>query len=261
MSEAIPQHDLVITNNDGNGVFSIALNRPEKRNALNIPLLEALCAAVKTANEDPSVRVIVLVGNGPVFCAGLDLKEAGDTHNSHRSAELIAQMLSSVYYSPKATIAAVHGAALAGGAGLMSCCDIVVAGADAQIGYPEVRRGMVAGLVMTFLRRQLHERHARELLITGLIIDAERAAEIGLVTRCVPTDMLEEVAAQVVSEILKGAPGAIARSKRLFDELWHHPATADFERALALHVEVRNAGEAQEGMKAFLDKRTPSWDR
>lgn len=253
--------DLVLTSQDEAGVFTITLNRPEKRNALNIPLLEQLCAAVQAANKDESVRVIILRGNGPVFCAGLDLKEAGDPQNSHRSAELIAQMLSSVYYSTKATIAAVHGAALAGGAGLMSCCDLAIAGAEAQLGYPEVRRGMVAGLVMTFLRRQLHERHARELLITGEIIDAERAAEMGLVTQCVPTDLLDEAVAQAVQKILKGAPGAIARSKRLFDELWHHPASADFDRALELHVEVRNAHEAQEGMKAFLEKRAPSWDR
>lgn len=252
--------DLVLAENDGAGVFTIRLNRPEKRNALNIPLLEQLCAAVDAANGDASVRVIVLRGNGPVFCAGLDLKEAGDPANSHHSAELIARMLSSVYYSSKATIAAVHGAALAGGAGLMSCCDLVIAAADTQLGYPEVRRGMVAGLVMTFLRRQLHERHARELLITGEIIDADRAVEIGLVNRCVPTDLLDASIEQAVEKILKGAPGAIARTKRLFDELWHHSAQADFERALELHVEVRNAHEAQEGMKAFLEKRTPSWD-
>lgn len=252
--------ELVLTENDGSGVFSIRLNRPEKRNALNIPLLEELCAAVDAANGDASVRVIVLRGNGPVFCAGLDLKEAGDPANSHHSAALIARMLSAVYYSSKATIAAVHGAALAGGAGLMSCCDLVIATADTQLGYPEVRRGMVAGLVMTFLRRQLHERHARELLITGEIIEAERAVEIGLVNRCVPTDLLDTAIDQAVEKILKGAPGAIARTKRLFDELWHHSAQADFERALELHVEVRNAHEAQEGMKAFLEKRTPSWD-
>jgi methylglutaconyl-CoA hydratase len=251
----------VLTENPGDGVFTITLNRPEKRNALNIALLEQLCEAVDAANGDASVRAIVLKGAGPAFCAGLDLKEAGDTANSHRSADLIARMLSSVYYSSKVTIAAVHGAALAGGAGLMSCCDLVIAAADTQIGYPEVRRGMVAGLVMTFLRRQLHERHARELLLTGDIIDADRAMEIGLVNRCVPSDFLDTAVEQAVEKILKGAPGAIARSKRLFDELWHHSAQGDFERALELHVEVRNAHEAQEGMRAFLEKRPPSWDR
>lgn len=251
----------VITENDGNGTFTIRLNRPEKRNALNIPVLEALCAAVDAANGDASVRVIVLRGNGAAFCSGLDLKEAGDPANSHRSAELIARMLSSIYYSSKATLAAVHGAALAGGAGLMSCCDLVIAAVDTQIGYPEVRRGMVAGLVMTFLRRQLHERHARELLITGEIIDAERAAELGLVNRCVPDDFLDTAVQQAVDKILQGAPGAIARTKRLLDELWHHPVQADFDRALSLHVEVRNGHEAQEGMRAFVEKRLPSWGR
>lgn len=253
--------ELVLTSNDGAGVFTITLNRPEKRNALNIPLLEALCAAVDEANGDASVRAVVLRGNGPAFCAGLDLKEAGDPANSHHSAELIARMLSGVYYSSKVTIAAVQGAALAGGAGLMSCCDLVIAAADATMGYPEVRRGMVAGLVMTFLRRQLHERHARELLLTGEIITAERAEELGLINRCVPVDFLDTAVEQALDKILKGAPGAIARSKRLLDELWHHSAQSDFERALSLHVEVRNAHEAQEGMKAFVEKRQPSWER
>jgi len=252
--------DLVLRARDERGVLTLTLNRPEKRNALNIPLLEALCAAVAEANEDAETRIVVLRGAGPAFCAGLDLKEAGSAENSHRSAELIAQMLSSVYYSPKATVAAVHGAAIAGGAGLMSCCDIAIAAEGTQLGYPEVRRGLVAGLVMTFLRRQLHERHARELLLTGEIIGADRALEMGLVTRCVPSDLVDEALFATTSAILKGGPAAIAMTKRLFDSLWHHPASDDFARALEFHVLARNSPEAQEGMRAFVEKRAPSWD-
>ncbi|MBI2421828.1 MAG: enoyl-CoA hydratase/isomerase family protein [Candidatus Hydrogenedentes bacterium] len=252
--------DLVLLEQDARGVVTISLNRPEKRNAMNIPLLEALCTAVAASNEDPAVRVIVIRGNGAAFCAGLDLEEAMDTDRSHRSADLVRLMLETVYASPKVTIAAVHGAAVAGGAGLMSACDIVVGTLDAKFGYPEVRRGLVAGLVMTFVRRQLQERHARELLLLGEMINGERAHEIGLINRAVPTDLLNAEVERLVDTVLKGAPGAIANTKRFYDGLWHCAAEADFDKARALHVEVRNGGEAQEGFKAFLDKRKPHWD-
>jgi methylglutaconyl-CoA hydratase len=240
-------------------VATIRLNRPDKRNALNIPMLEALCEAVDAAVADPAVRVIVLRGNGKVFCAGLDLAEATDPEQSHQSAQLVARMLETVYCAPKLTIAAVHGAAVAGGAGLMSACDLAVATADTVFGYPEVRRGLVAGLVMTFIRRQLPERHARELLLLGEIIEADRAQEIGLINRAVPTDMLDEQVAIMVDLALKAGPEAIRETKAWLDETWHHPVRDDLAAALGLHVRVRNGTEAAEGMRAFLEKRDPMW--
>jgi methylglutaconyl-CoA hydratase len=252
--------DPILIHQDGPAAV-ITLNRPDRRNALNVPLLERLCDAVDTAAADSEVRAIVLRGAGKVFCAGLDMAEAGDPDVSHRSAGLVARMLETVYAAPKVTIAAVHGAALAGGAGLMSACDIVLAADGCKIGYPEVHRGMVAGLVMTFLRRQVHERHARELLLLGEIIEAERAAEMGLVTRCVPTDTLDEALAMVLAQVAKAAPGAIATTKTFFDQLHQRPLRADLDAALDLHVAVRNAGEAQEGMRAFVEKRLPAWQQ
>lgn len=251
--------DLILVERDERNIVTLILNRPDKRNALSIPMGQALCNALDAANADESVRAIVLRGNGPAFCAGLDLAEATDTVNSHKSAGLVADMLDRIYYSTKPTIAAVHGAAIAGGAGLMTACDLAIATADTKIGYPEVRRGMVAGLVMTFLRRQLHERHARELLLLGEIITAERAEAMGLVNKCVPTDMLDEALELYIEQILQGAPGAISRTKAFYKELWPRTVKEDLQRALALHVEVRNAGEAQEGMLAFLEKREPQW--
>lgn len=252
--------DPVLVRRDG-AVATLTLNRPDKRNALNVPLLEHLCAGVEAASADASVRAIVLRGAGKAFCAGLDMAEAGDPAVSHRSAELVARMLECVYHAPKVTIAAVHGAALAGGAGLMSACDIAIAADGCKIGYPEVHRGMVAGLVMTFLRRQVHERHARELLLLGEIIEAERAAEMGLVTRCVPTDTLDDNLDLVLAQVAKAAPGAIARTKAFFDQLHQRPVRADLDAALDLHVAVRNAGEAREGMRAFVEKRPPAWQQ
>ncbi|MFP4500955.1 MAG: enoyl-CoA hydratase/isomerase family protein [Candidatus Hydrogenedentota bacterium] len=240
-------------------VASIRMNRPDKRNALNIPMLEALCQAVDAAVADPAVRVIVLRGNGKVFCAGLDLAETTDPEQSHHSAQLVVRMLEALYYAPKLTIAAVHGAAVAGGAGLMSACDLAVATADTVFGYPEVRRGLVAGLVMTFIRRQLQERHARELLLLGEIIEADRAQEIGLINRMVPTDMLDEQVALLVDLARKAGPDAIKETKAWLDQVWHHPVCDDLAGALDLHVRVRNGEEAAEGMRAFLEKRGPKW--
>src|SRR5256885_1294749 len=164
----------------------LTLNRPERRNSLTLELLSELIAAVNTAAKDSSQRVLILRGAGAAFCTGLDLKEAADQTKAQATAEMVAETLITLAETRLVTIAAVHGAAVAGGAGIMSACDFVVAAEKTKIGYPEVRRGLVAGLVMTFLRRQVRERHLRELVLGGKLIDPARAKEIGLVNRAVP---------------------------------------------------------------------------
>src|SRR5690349_23995186 len=139
----------------------VTLNRPERRNALTIQLLNELIAAIKVASDEAHERVLILRGAGAAFCTGLDLKEAADQTKAHATAELVAKTLVTVSQTRLITIAVVHGAAVAGGAGIMSACDFVVAAQRTKIGYPEVRRGLVAGLVMTFLRRQVGERNLR----------------------------------------------------------------------------------------------------
>lgn len=251
--------ELVLTRLDGKGVAQVMLNRPEKRNALNIPLLEALCETLDKLSADAGVRVIVLGGEGSVFCSGLDLAEAQEPERAHRSAELIARALETVYNAPKATIARVQGGAIAGGCGLMTACDFAIAEVGAKFGYPEVRRGLVAGLVMTLLANQLPERMVRELLLSGEIIDGERAEAIGLINRAVPTDCLDEQVGLVVDQVLMGAPDAIRITKRFLDALRPTALRQGLEEALALHVEVRNSADAQEGMRAFTEKRPPRW--
>lgn len=251
--------DLILLRREESGVAYVAMNRPDKRNALNIPLLELLCETLDALNADPAVRVIVFGGEGPTFCSGLDMAEAQDPERAHHSAELIARTLRALYHSPKVTIARVQGGAIAGGCGLMSACDLAVVEVGAKLGYPEVRRGMVAGLVMTFLARQVGERHARELLLTGEIIDGERAEAIGLVSRAVPAECLDEQIGVFLDQVLLGAPGAIQRTKAFYDKIRPFRVDADIDHALGLHVEVRNSTEAQEGMRAFTEKRRPSW--
>src|SRR5262247_2241980 len=193
-------------------VTIVTLNRPERRNALTIELLSQLSAAIKIASDEQQERVLSLRGAGAAFCTGLDLKEAADQTKAHATAEMVANALVAISQTRLVTIAAVHGAAVAGGAGIMSACDFVVAAEGTKIGYPEVRRGLVAGLVMTFLRRQVGERNMRELLFSGELIDAARANEIGLVNRVVAPDDVMNEAKKFAGSVLQGAPGALAQT-------------------------------------------------
>ena len=237
----------------------VTLNRPERRNALTLELLNELVAAIELASNQPEVRIMILRGAGAAFCTGLDLKEAADPKKAHATAEMVASALIAVSQTRLTTIAAVHGAAVAGGAGIMSACDYVVAAEKTKVGYPEVRRGLVAGLVMTFLRRQLRERHIRELLFGSELIEAERAREIGLVNRVVPLSNLMEEARKFADSVLQGAPGALIQTKRLIEELWSSSVKEDIDLALKYHMQARESEEAAEGIAAFNEKRKPKW--
>jgi methylglutaconyl-CoA hydratase len=241
------------------GIRLVELNRPEKRNALCVDLLQEFADAIETCDPAKGQRVVIVRGAGPVFCAGLDLQEAQDRSKGERSAQLIARSLQALSSSRSIIIAAVHGGAIAGGAGIMSACDFVVAARGTSIGYPEVHRGLVAGLVMTFLRRQLRERDVRELLLLGEIINAERAAEMGLVNRVVGGEELMDSALDIARRVVKGAPEAVARTKQMIAELWHHTVAEDLHWAHEHHIRARGSVEAEEGMRAFFEKRSPQW--
>src|SRR2546421_1876690 len=240
-------------------VTVLALNRPERRNSLTIELLNELIAAINVAFEQPNERVLILRGAGAAFCTGLDLKEAADSKKAHMTAKLVAKTLITLAETRLVTIAAVHGAAVAGGAGIMSACDFVVAAEGTKIGYPETRRGLVAGLVMTFLRRQLHERDMRELLLGGELINAKRALEIGLVNRVVPAEEVMNEALKFADSVLQGAPNAVLQTKQMIEELWSTSVKDDLERALKHHMQARGSAEAREGIGAFNEKRKPNW--
>ena len=236
----------------------LTLNRPERRNALTIELMTDLAAAIENAAADPVTRIAILRGAGKAFCTGLDLQEAA-VKDPHDTAKAAAHLFLVLAETRLVTIATVHGAAVAGGAGIMSACDFVVAAERTKIGYPEVRRGLVAGLVMTFLRRQLRERDLREVLLASELFEADRAREIGLVNRVVPVSELDNEAQKIVASVLQGAPGAISNSKRLLEELWSTSVKQDLERALRHHLEARASPEAKEGVTAYNEKRPPNW--
>lgn len=240
-------------------VSVVTLNRPERRNALTVELMKKLIGAIESIGADEQQRVLILRGAGKVFCAGLDLQETALTQDAHAAAEIVAKTLITLSQTRLTTIAVVHGAAVAGGAGLMSACDFVIAAAHTKFGYPEAKRGLVAGLVLTFLRRQLHERHIRELLLTSELIGAQRAYEIGLINRIAVPNELEKETQKIVGDILQNAPGALSNTKRLIEELWSSTVKHDVECALRHHMQARESAEAKEGIAAFLEKRPPNW--
>jgi methylglutaconyl-CoA hydratase len=237
----------------------VTLNRPERRNALTIELLTELTAAINVVSDEPDQRVLILRGAGAAFCTGLDLREAADATKAHATAEMVANTLIAISQTHLITVAAVHGAAVAGGAGIMSACDFVVAAQGTKIGYPEARRGLVAGLVMTFLRRQVGERNMRELLLGSELMDAERARKMGLINRVVAQDELISEAQKFAESVLQGAPGALAQTKRLVEELWWRSVKEDVDLALKYHLQARESDEAAEGIAAFNEKRKPKW--
>jgi methylglutaconyl-CoA hydratase len=249
----------VIVEKQSPAITVITLNRPERRNALSLSLLNELVSAIQFASDEARERVLILRGAGESFCPGLDLKEARDQSKAHATADMVARTLITLSETRLITIAAIHGAAVAGGAGIMSACDYVVAAEGTKIGYPETRRGLVAGLVMTFLRRQLRERDIRELLLGAELIDARRALEMGLVNRVVPGDQVMTEAQRFADLVLQGAPEAVIHTKQLIEKLTPSPVREHVELALKYHMQARESAEAREGIAAFNEKRPPNW--
>ena len=238
----------------------LTLNRPDKRNALSLELIGQITEAVRLAESDLAKRVLIIRGAGPAFCAGLDLAEASQPGGAEKSAQALATMFGAICDSPLVTVAAVQGAAVGGGAGLAIACDFVIASeADFKLGFPEVHRGIVAALVTAILRRQVNDRVARELILLGRTIDAQRAIDLGLANRAVSVDQLEAESLKLARQVCRGAPGAIVRSKRLLDGLATRPIREELANALKYHLEQRNSAEAKEGAAAFVEKREPKW--
>ncbi len=248
-------HDLVLRDDHATTAVLI-LNRPEARNALSRALIARLNERLDEALADPAVRAIVLAGAGSVFCAGMDLKEALTADDDPLLA--FALVLEKLHTALKPTIAAVHGDAIAGGAGLVTACDIAIADESARIGYPEVKRGLVASIVMHDLLEHVGPSRARRLLLTGDLIPARLASHWGLVTEVAPANECRAEAVRLAARLTASAPAALATVKRLLDEATFRPD--DPNLAVAESAAARRSEEAREGIQAFLEKRPPAWD-
>ncbi len=241
------------------GLVLATLNRPERRNALCIELLESLCEQVENLAADTSNRVLILRGEGPVFCSGLDLAEASNPALVQRSAECVARALQLMRTTRLVTIAAAHGGAYAGGAGLMTACDIAIGTSDLQVGFPEAQRGLLPALICGVLSPKIREGDLRELFLVGHSIDACRAQQIGLLQRVVDREQLLNEAIQVASGVLSGGPRTIEATKALLNQAYTANASTSTQRMLEVHLGARHGAEAQEGLAAFVEKRKPNW--
>jgi methylglutaconyl-CoA hydratase len=237
----------------------LTLNRPDRRNALNIDLMERLGAALDELAADSQRRVMILRAAGPVFCAGLDLHEAADTSLADRSSELVARTFQALLESPLVTIAAAQGAAMGGGGGLLACCDFVVATDGLRIGFPEVRRGLVPALVTGVLRHRVGDADLRELFLLAEPVPADVAYRMGLVQRIVPEADLFEAALQLAATVRQGGPQALRETKRLLALARGATDAALSEQAVESLKQIRTSPEALEGLAAFRERRPPSW--
>jgi methylglutaconyl-CoA hydratase len=248
---------------DGHGIATITLSVPEKRNAISSQMVGELLDAFQQAGEGPA-RVVILTGSGKAFCAGMDLSElqnlAKETREKNiEDARRLSKMLHRLYSFPKPVIAAVNGPAIAGGSMLATLTDFTLAVPEAKFGYPEVKLGFMPALVVVFLRRQVADRAARELLLTGRIIGAAEAYRIGLVTEIVPPEKLMDRTHAITAELMAASPTSIARTKKFMLGFDDTALQAELEQAVNANADIRLTPDFKEGIASFLEKRSPKW--
>jgi len=245
------------------GIATITLARPEKRNAISAQMIEDLVAALDEVEKLPA-RVLILTGSGKAFCAGMDLDglRAVATQSAEKPLEdsrRMAKMFLRLYRFPRPVIAAVNGAAIAGGCGIATLADFTLAAPEAKFGYTEVRIGFIPALVSVFLRRQIGEKRARDLLMTGRIMDAAEALQAGLVTEIVPAERLAERARALAATLLAASPTSVSRTKHLLLSYDDEAIEREIELAIHENAEIRTTADFREGVSSFLEKRDPKW--
>jgi methylglutaconyl-CoA hydratase len=248
---------------DESGIATLALTVPEKRNAISAQMITDLLRALEHAEENRA-RVVILTGAGKAFCAGMDLDELQRTvrqtlPKNLEDARRFTKLLYRLYSFPSPVIAAVNGAAIAGGCGIATVTDFTIAVPEAKFGYTEVKLGFMPALVSVFLRRRIGDRHVRDLLLTGRIIDAAEAYRIGLITEIVPSESLMARAREVAGTLLANSPSAVAQTKKLLVNFDKAAIRAELEVAIEANADIRSTPDFREGVTAFLEKRAPKW--
>ena len=250
----IAQHD---------GVATITLSRPDKRNAISFQLVDELMAALDEIERSQS-QVVILTGAGKAFCAGMDLDELkgllGKTHDDNvKDSARMARVFRRLYEFPKPTIAAVNGAAIAGGTGLATMCDFTLAVPEAMFGYTEVKIGFVPAIVSSILVWQVGHKIARDLLLTGRLFDAAEAHRYGLVNEVVPPERLLEHAHGLAAQILENSPSSVRATKKLINGFIASQLDQQIADAIKDNARIRTTADFREGITSFLEKRKPRW--
>jgi enoyl-CoA hydratase/carnithine racemase len=259
--------DILLKDLSDSGILRLTLNDVARRNALSEAMLEALGAAFDAAGQDPAVRVVVLAAHGPAFCAGHDLKEM----TAGRAAEdggrayftkvmaMCSGVMQGIVTCPKPVIAEVTGVATAAGCQLVASCDLALAAESARFSTPGVHIGLFCSTPMVALSRNISNKHAMEMLLTGDMTSAARAAEIGLVNRAVPDDGLQAAVQEMAQKIASKSSMTLATGKRAFYAQREMPLAEAYDHASAVMVENMLAQDAREGIGAFIEKRAPQW--
>ncbi|HME13253.1 MAG TPA: enoyl-CoA hydratase-related protein [Candidatus Acidoferrum sp.] len=244
-------------------IATITLNRPEKRNAISPPMISDLLSALD-AVERSKVRVGILTGAGKSFCAGMDLEmltaiARQSAQENQEDSRRMAKMFRRLWSFSKPLIAAVQGAALAGGSGIATLCDFTLATPEAKFGYTEVRIGFLPALVSVFLTRQIGDKRARDLLLTGRQLSAAEAKELGLVNEIVPAESLMARAHELAAVLIAASPSSLTRAKWLLTAAAAQSVDNDLERAILENARIRCTPDFKEGIASFLEKRKPVW--
>jgi methylglutaconyl-CoA hydratase len=247
------------------GIATVTLDRPEKRNAMNAALIHDLAETLKKLASEKDVRVLILNGNGEHFCAGADIDgmrkiaESSDGDN-RQDARQLAMLMQMIYRFPKPVIALAHGATLGGGLGLVAAADIAIAANNASFGFSEVKIGIVPSVISPYVLAAIGERAARYYFLTAERFHATEAHRLGLVHQVVDPSALFSTALTVAGLLLKNSPAAIKEAKFLIQHVSHHELTDDLIQFTADHLaKMRKTPDAREGLQAFLDKRAPEW--
>jgi methylglutaconyl-CoA hydratase len=246
-----------------NRVTTLTLNRPDKRNALSFQLLDELTQALDQV-ERSTAQVMILTGAGKAFCAGMDLEElktlTGKSHAENvADSRKMAQIFRRLYDFPKPTIAAVNGAAIAGGTGLATMCDFTLATPEAKFGYTEVRIGFVPAIVSSILVWQVGHKLARDLLLSGRIFDAAEAYRLGLVNELVGAEQLMNRAGELAMQLMENSPTSLRLTKKLINGFISAQLNVQIEQAIEENAGIRQTADFREGVNSFLEKRKPRW--
>jgi methylglutaconyl-CoA hydratase len=244
-------------------IATITLNRPERRNAISPQMIGELLSAFDEVETSPA-QVLILTGEGKAFCSGMDLEAlkalATQSPAEHlEDARRLAQMCRRIWSFPKPTIAAVNGPAIAGGCGIATLCDFTLAVPEAKFGYPEVRIGFLPAVVAIFLVRQIGEKQARDLLLTGKAIDAAEAHRLGLITQIVSADGLMKAAEELAGTLIGSSPVSLRTTKKLLCDFAAPEIDRELELAIAESAQIRSTQDFREGLASFLEKRAPRW--
>jgi methylglutaconyl-CoA hydratase len=245
------------------GVATITLNRPDKRNAISFELIDDLLRALKEVETSDAI-VLILTGAGKAFSSGMDLDNlkvliGRSPEQNLQDSETMVRLFRALYEFPKVTIAAVNGAAIAGGTGLALLCDFTLAVAEAKFGYTEVRIGFVPAIVATFLLRQVGEKQARDLLLTGRIFSAEEAGRMGLINEIVSPEALMTRARELAALLMENSPTSLRATKRLLSDHARVELDGQIEAAVRENAAIRATADFREGVVSFLEKRKPVW--